>query len=96
MLKKLKACCGCGSNDVVVPERTTVSKSPAISEAMSDSYINEQEMQESGLIVDPMNNIGSYELNPAYMSAQTAPPLNTTIQPKNSEDDSGVSEPLNL
>ena len=96
MLKKLKICCGCGSKDsVIVPEHSAVGKSPAPSEK---AYVNEDEMIASGMMVDPMSDVANCEMNPAYMSAQTAPirhpsdyPIN---QRKNSEDDSGMSEPI--
>ena len=95
MLKKLKICCGCGSKDsVVVPEHSAVGKSPALSE----KYVNEAQMIESGMMVDPMSNVSNCEINPAYMTGQWAPtrqpsdyPMN---QQKNSEDDSGMSEPI--
>ena len=95
MLKKLKICCGCGSKDsVIVPEHSAVGKSPALSEK---SYVNEDIMRERGMM-DPMNDVANCEMNPAYMSAQTAPVRQPsdypTNQRKNSEDDSGMSEPI--
>ena len=95
MLKKLKICCGCGSKDaVIVPESSVVGKSPVPSE----KYVNELTMQESGM-VDPMSNVSNCEINPAYMTGQWAPtrqasdyPINP--QQKNSDDDSGMSEPI--
>ena len=97
MLKKLKICCGCGSKDsVVVPEHSAVGKSPALSEK---SYVNELQMRESGMM-DPMSNVSYETINPAYMSAQTAPQFNPSDYPinqrKNSEDDSGMSEPRDV
>ena len=96
MLKKLKICCGCGSKDsVVVPEHSAVGKSPALSEK---AYVNEEMMRDSAM-VDPMRGLSQCEMNPAYMSAQTAPTLPTdyqTNQRKNSDGDSGMSEPLNV
>ena len=108
MLKKLKACCGCGKNDVIVPEHNPVGKSPALSE--KDEYVNDLQMRESG-VVNPMRDISHETMNPAYMSFQTAPSLlnrtNQTGSPANSEvyknsdadsgmSDSGQSEPLNV
>ena len=102
MLKKLKACCGCGKNDVIVPEHNPVGKSPALSE--KDEYVNDLQMRESG-VVNPMRDISHETMNPAYMSFQTAPSLlnrtNQTEQPdgevyKPSDADSGMSEPLNV
>ena len=78
MLKKLKACCGCGKNDVIVPEHNAVSKSPAFSE--TDEYV-----------IRPRPHHGSnFSKNPirSETSYQTTPPL----EYKNSDADSGTSE----
>ena len=44
MLKKLKACCGCGSNDVVIPEEITAAESPDISHnvTINHGYVTQQ------------------------------------------------------
>ena len=47
-------------------------------------------------VVDPMRNVGYETINAGYMSSQTAPRLPSDYpinQRKNSEDDSGPSEP---
>ena len=56
------------------------------------------EYQNGMMSVNPMSDVANNEMNPAYMSAQTAPvrqpsdyPIN---QRKNSEYDSGMSEPV--
>ena len=92
MLKKLKICCGCGKNDVIVPEHNKVAASPTISEKSEKPYVNAEEV---GQFNDPMQDISYETMNPAYMSAQTAPPLGENPY-KNSEADSGMSEPLNV